>query len=255
MPLFATIQSKIKNRYQRSAAKYLARRPCRMRNNGPLISFTFDDFPRSALFVAGKMLESHGFKGTYYTSLGLMGQTAPTGEMFHRNDLSELLARGHELACHTFAHCHSYDTLPADFEQSIIDNRQAIARLEPGVQFKSLSYPISWTRPETKRRCAPYFLGCRAGGQSYNTGVTDLNYLNAFFIEQNRDDPKSIKAMIDENRRAGGWLIFATHDVCTTPTRYGCTPELFKEILDWSIGSGARILPVSAALEAIGAGR
>ena len=253
MSVFTTLNTKLTNRYQRTAANWLARRPCRMTNPGPLISFTFDDFPRSALHTAGAMLERHSLAGTYYTSLALMGQHIPTGEMFLREDLPALLARGHELACHTYAHCHSYDTPPAEFEQSILENQRAMARLEPAVKFVSMSYPISWTRPETKRRCARYFLGCRAGGQTYNAGTADLNYLKAFFLEQSRDNPAAIKQTIDENQRAGGWLIFATHDVCPNPSRFGCTPDLFEEILRHSLASGARILPVSAALAAIGA--
>ena len=129
MSALATLKAKIQNRYQRTAVKLLARRSCRMSNKQPLISFTFDDFPRSALFTAGAMLEQHGFAGTYYTSLGLMGQIAPTGEMFFREDLPVLLKQGHELACHTYAHCHSYNTPPAEFEQSILDNQRAIASL------------------------------------------------------------------------------------------------------------------------------
>ena len=53
----------------------------------PVISFTFDDFPRSALLNAGAILRERGLAGTYYASFGLMGTKAPTGEMFEREDL------------------------------------------------------------------------------------------------------------------------------------------------------------------------
>jgi len=254
MSAISALTKKIKSRYQRMAVQLFARRPHRMQNREPLISFTFDDFPRSALHIAGASLQRHGVVGTYYTSLGLMGQKAPTGEMFLQEDLATLLAAGHELACHTFAHCHSYETTPDVFEQSVLENQRAMRSLHPAVRFQSLSYPISWPRVETKRRCARYFLGCRAGGQTYNTGTIDLNYLSAFFLEQSRDNLDAIKQVIDANRRAGGWLIFATHDVCADPTHYGCVPELFDAVLRHSIESGARILPVSSALQAIGAG-
>src|SRR5262245_43876365 len=110
MHMFRTLWGRIMRRYQRAAAGLLARRSFRLRNQEPLISFTFDDFPRSALFTGGKLLERYGAVGTYYAALGLMGKIAPTGEMFHREDLQSLLERGHELGCHTFDHCHSYDT-------------------------------------------------------------------------------------------------------------------------------------------------
>jgi peptidoglycan/xylan/chitin deacetylase (PgdA/CDA1 family) len=244
---------KLKGGYQRAAARVLVRRPFGMQNNRPLISFTFDDFPRSALFTGGAILEHYDVAGTYYASLGLMGQIAPTGEIFHPADLALVFERGHDAGCHTFAHCHAYDTPSRDFELSILENQRALKSLAPEAKFRTLSYPIGCPRPGTKRRCAKYFAGCRAGGQTWNAGLIDLNNLNAFFLEQSRDDPNAIKATIDANVRAGGWLIFATHDVCDNPTRYGCTPALFGDIVGYAVTSGTAVVPVSEALQLIGA--
>ena len=94
----------------------------------PVISFTFDDFPRSALMNAGAILRERGLAGTYYASFGLMGRTAPTGEIFTREDLDELIRQGHELACHTFDHCDSWETAPAEFEASILRNQRGGCR-------------------------------------------------------------------------------------------------------------------------------
>jgi peptidoglycan/xylan/chitin deacetylase (PgdA/CDA1 family) len=249
---FRTLWGRMGGYYQRTAGQVLARRSFRMQNHQPLVSFTFDDFPRSALFNGGAILERYGAVGTYYVALGLMGKIAPTGELFQYEDLQLLLERGHELGCHTFDHCHSYETPPLRFERSILDNRRALRNLSPEADFKTLSYPISGPRPETKRCTEKYFAGCRGGGQTYNSGMVDLNNLQAFFLEQSRDNPAAIKHMIDSNRRDGGWLIFATHDVCEKPTRFGCTPALFEEIVRYSVDSASRVLPMAAALESIG---
>ena len=242
---------KITGRYQRSAARRFAQRLCEMRTGRPFISFTFDDFPRSALLVAGKLLESYGVRATYYASLGLAGQRAPTGEIFYENDIASLLERGHELGCHTFSHCHAFETAPARFEASILENARDLQRIAPGATFETLSYPIGSPRPETKRRAARYFSACRGGGQTYNHGRFDLNLVAGFFLEQSRDNLKTIYQTIDAACRDGGWLIFATHDVSDDPTRYGCTPSFFEEVLNYSAKSGAEILPVSQALRLI----
>lgn len=234
--------------YRRGVSRFCGRRPFRMRNRHPIISFTFDDFPRSAVLVGGRILEDFGTSATYYTSFGLMGKVAPTGEAFTRDDLSLVIQGGHEFGCHTFDHCHAYDTSATVFEHSIVKNRRALHTLIPEVCFKTLAYPISVPRPGTKKCSANYFLGCRAGGQTCNSGTTDLNALKAFFIEQSRDNLGAIKSMIDATCAAGGWLIFATHDVSDTPTRYGCSPGQFQEIVRHSVRSGARLLSVSAAL-------
>jgi hypothetical protein len=59
----------------------LCRRPVKMQNTAPLFSFTFDDFPRSALEVGGKILRAHGVAGTYYVSLELLNRDEPTGDI------------------------------------------------------------------------------------------------------------------------------------------------------------------------------
>lgn len=55
--------------------------------------------------------------------------------------------------------------------------------------------------------------------------------------------------MILRNRDACGWLVFATHDVCESPTPFGCKPAFFEEVVRFAAESGARILPLGQALE------
>jgi peptidoglycan/xylan/chitin deacetylase (PgdA/CDA1 family) len=196
-------------------------------------------------------LRQRGFCGTYYASFGLMGQTGSTGEIFQRDELPDLIRQGHELACHTFDHCDSWEATPDEFEESILRNRQAAAQHMPGVTLKSLSYPISWPRPATKRRIASLFECARAGGQTFNAGVADMDHLQAFFIEQSRNDFRAIKQVIDDNARAVGWLIFATHDVSDSPTCFGCTSALFERIVDYTEKSGAHVLRVRDVVDKI----
>jgi peptidoglycan/xylan/chitin deacetylase (PgdA/CDA1 family) len=236
---------------QRRLARWLGRRPCLVRPGFPIVSFTFDDFPRSALLRGGTILREHGFVGTYYASFGLMGTTTPTGDIFSREDLPEFIRQQHELGCHTFDHCGAWDTAPADFEASCLRNRRVAAQELPASKLSSLSYPISCPRPQTKRRTAKHYDCARGGGQTFNAGTTDLNYLKAFFIEQSRDNFGAIQRTIDESARANGWLIFATHDVCDAPTRFGCTPGLFEKVVQAAARSGATVLPVHQALQRI----
>ena len=70
-------------------------------------------------------------------------------------------------------------------------------------------------------------------------------------MEKSRDNPEAVKSLIDQNAHARGWLIFATHDVCEDPSPFGCTPDFFEQVVQWSGESGARILPVVKALEVI----
>jgi peptidoglycan/xylan/chitin deacetylase (PgdA/CDA1 family) len=220
-----------------------------MRNSQPLVSFTFDDFPRTALLQGGAILRAHGLSGTFFASFGLMEHVEPTGEIFSFDDLGELVRQKHELGCHTFDHCHAWDTTAPDFEASILRNRLATAKYLPGIELKSCSYPISCPSPGIKRRAAKYFECCRGGGQKFNAGIADINHLHAFFIERSRDDLAAIEQLIESNANQKGWLIFATHDVSDSPTRFGCTPATFERVVACAVQSGARVLPMFEALQ------
>jgi glycosyltransferase involved in cell wall biosynthesis/peptidoglycan/xylan/chitin deacetylase (PgdA/CDA1 family) len=245
--------SKLQGLYRRTAASLVFRKPFSINPQRPLISFTFDDFPRSALLTGGAILKRYGLAGTYYVSLGLVDQVSPSGQLFSVDDLTALFEQGHELGCHTYSHCESWETDPSVFEDSVIKNRAALCDLFPGAKFESFSYPISMPRPFSKARIAPYFLSCRGGGQTFNAGRTDLNQLSAYFLEKSRHDIQAIKNIIDQNQQSHGWLILATHDVSASPTPFGCTPEFFEEVVKYAVGSGAQILPVVEAMGALGA--
>ena len=249
------------------ATRFLFQRQITVTTSIPLISFTFDDFPRSAFHEAGSTLKRHGVEGTFYASLGLLGKQSPMGPMYEAEDLKELVHLGHELGCHTFGHCHSWNTPPDVYERAILENRQALAEVLPEASFQTFAYPHSAPRLAVKK--VPEALpmlprrGAEGGARSassccrrptFNSGVADLNYLCAFFLEQSRDNLDAVKSLITQNAGAQGWLIFATHDVCANPSPFGCTPDVFERVVQWSLDSGARILPVVKALDVIQSG-
>lgn len=239
--------------YRRNAASFLFRKPFLIRPQRPLISFTFDDFPRSALLTGGAILNRYGLAGTYYVSLGLAGKTTHSGEMFHSEDLAAVFEQGHELGCHTYSHCESWKTPPKIFVESILQNRRALNQLFPDAAFKTFSYPISEPRPITKARSAGHFLCCRGGGPALNVGKVDLNQLSAYFLEKTGGNFQTVKNLIDRNRQACGWLIFATHDIADVHTPYGCKPEFFERVVEYATRSESQVLSVVKALEALGA--
>src|SRR6266404_602853 len=163
--------SRLHGFYKRRGASLVFRRPFLVSPQRPLISFTFDDFPRSALLAGGAILNRFDLTGTYYASLGLAGKETVSGQIFFSDDLATLFEQGHELGCHTFSHCDSWETDVGTFEDSIIENRTALSELFPGAEFYSFAYPIDQPRPLTKSRIADYFLSCRGGGQTFNIGI------------------------------------------------------------------------------------
>jgi peptidoglycan/xylan/chitin deacetylase (PgdA/CDA1 family) len=239
--------ARLRAKWRRLLAVRLARRCVKLNHGVPVVSFSFDDFPKSALETGGAILERHGVRGTYYASFGLMGENAPVGELFAVADVADVLARGHELGCHTFHHRSSWDVKEAIFEASVLKNGRALYEVCPHAALETLSYPYGNPSPAAKRVGAKYFTCARGGGQTLNSGWADLNNLRAFFIEQSRDHLPNMIDLIRRNRDIAGWLIFATHDVCSQPSPFGCTSQLLGEVVQAAVESKARVLPIGAA--------
>jgi peptidoglycan/xylan/chitin deacetylase (PgdA/CDA1 family) len=244
--------SRWRGAYVRRISRWFGQRRCDLLPSRPLVSFTFDDFPRSALTTGAAILEGEGVLGTYYVALGLAGQTIATGRMFERDNLANLVGRGHELGCHTFHHCPAWETPVAEYLSSVERNAAAFAALPTPVRPDSHSYPISYPRPASKRQLQRRFRACRLGGQTFNHGPSDLNALASFFLEQSLNRFDSIERLLAENAARSGWLIFSTHDIAPDHTPYGCPPGFFSRVVRAARESGAALVTVSRALDELG---
>jgi peptidoglycan/xylan/chitin deacetylase (PgdA/CDA1 family) len=223
----------------------LAKRTIQLKSDVPFISFTFDDFPHSAFSVGAGILNKFNVRGSFYASFGMMGGKSELGDLFTEEDARELAKGGHEIGSHTFGHLNSWKTPGDIFEASIIKNQQAAARIIPEFALKTLSYPYTGPHPTIKKVAGKYFMCCRGGGQIPNIGKIDLNLLRSCFIDRwHRDDLEYFKRLIQRNAKEKGWLIFSTHDIATRPSAFGCSPEIFENIVKEAAISGAIILPI-----------
>lgn len=242
--------SRIVGKYHRTLACRFHRRMAPIETQVPIISFTFDDAPRTAFTTGADILASHGARATFFVSLGLLGSHTETGTIASGDDLRLALENGHELGCHTFDHLDAWQTSAKKFVDSVARNRRALAEILPGAGFKTFAYPKSGPGLTVKLQLEKFFICCRGGGQTFNCGAADLNLLKAFFLDaRNKVEMSSVRQLIDRNTQCRGWLIFATHDVAGNPSRYGCTPEYFTEVVEYAARSGSLLLPVAEACE------
>jgi peptidoglycan/xylan/chitin deacetylase (PgdA/CDA1 family) len=247
------LSRRVANKWRRLSIDRLGRRPFTLQSDVPYVSFTFDDFPRSAYTEGGRILAEHGVRGTYFLSCGLLGQSSVSGPIASRDDLKDLLNNGHELGCHTFEHLDGTRATPAAFERSIAANRASLAETVPEADLSVFAYPLDGPVLSVKRAVGRHFAGCRGGGQSCNGRVIDLNLLKAYFFDwKNRGDIDGLRKVLAETVAMRGWLIFATHDIAATPSDYGCTPEFFSTAVQLAIESGAHVRPMIQACRELG---
>src|SRR3954463_8778250 len=96
--------SRVKGKCRRTMASHFCRRMMPIKTPVPVISFTFDDAPRTAFTTGGNILGNHGIKATFFVSLGLLGSETEIGPIASADDLRRSVDDGHELGCHTFDH-------------------------------------------------------------------------------------------------------------------------------------------------------
>jgi peptidoglycan/xylan/chitin deacetylase (PgdA/CDA1 family) len=214
---------------------------------GPIVSFSFDDFPRTAYSEGGAILEQFGVRGTYYTAIGLMNTSNELGEHFSADDLDSLVAKGHELASHTFSHVSSRSVSTATFRADVEKGRKALSKVT-GLYRANFAYPFGHVTLQAKKTLGSVLPSARSVIPGFNGPEIDLNLLRANSLYGNLDGAGRVEKLILENTKRKNWLIFYTHDVRPKPSPYGCAPELLQMAVSCAVLAGCRILTVREVL-------
>ncbi|MCF7644018.1 polysaccharide deacetylase family protein [Bacillus subtilis] len=220
----------------------------------PVISFSFDDVPDSALYNGATILEKYGLRGTFYIAGQLTGISEPGRKLISEAGIAELAERGHEIGCHTYSHPNIATLNGAQLQNEIDQNHSFLSRIlgkhwgAAGSQL-NFAYPYNAVSYFAYRRMAKNYRSCRAGENRINRGATCLQMLFGMEIGRPDEDVVQLKAEIDAVKAQPGWLIFFTHDISETPTPYGCTPAAFEKLVQYAVQSGCEILTVNEALD------
>jgi len=218
---------------------------------GPVVSFSFDDFPRTAYSVGGAILEKFGARGTYYVAAGLMNSSDELGDQFQAQDLDSLLEKGHELGSQTFHHSSARKVSIERFQQDVASGRKALREMT-GADPLNFAYPYGHVTSQSKRVVGPTLTSSRSNFPGFNGPDVDLNLLKANRLYGDVEQSRSAENLIVENAANRTWLIFYTHDVRPQPSTYGCTPALFESVVSFASRSGSRILTVQEVLAELG---
>ncbi len=240
-------------RVRRKMLCSLYRRPVPLGDQGPIVSFTFDDFPRSAYSAGGAILEQFGARGTYYVAGGLMNTSNELGELFVENDLHSLVEKGHELGTQTFRHSSGRSVSLADLQDDVQKGMQAVEDLA-GHSSANFAYPYGHITLRAKKTLGPRLTSSRSVVPGLNGPEVDLNLLRANRLYGGMENAQEVEDLILENVKQRGWLIFYTHDVRTNPSEYGCTPALLEFAVSLAAKRGCRILAVQETLAELGVG-
>jgi peptidoglycan/xylan/chitin deacetylase (PgdA/CDA1 family) len=219
-----------------------------LRNDAPMVSFTFDDLPKSAATTGADLLEAHGARGTFYVSGGLVDIGTEDWAAGDANDVLSLRRRGHEIGCHTFSHQRVCDLDEASLADEIARNRDYFQALDPSLEIDTFAYPFGYGSLARKSQLKDRFVTCRSIVPGVNAGSVDLQFLRAMPLIDGRIDRDGIERAFDDAQTNNGWLIFYGHDVTERPSPYGCSPALLSHALETTARRKMQALTMAEAM-------
>jgi peptidoglycan/xylan/chitin deacetylase (PgdA/CDA1 family) len=223
-----------------------------LRNKAPMVSFTFDDTPKSAAAVGVPILDAYNARATFYVSGGLVDKWSGHWTGISADEIVGLHRAGHEIACHTFSHTRTTDLDAAALATEIEDNRRYLLALDPSIRIENFAYPYGLGSVLRKGQLKKIFHSSRGIIPGANSGVVDLQFLRATPLIDRDIDRDGIDRAFEEAVAKNGWLIFYSHDVATEPSPYGCSPSLLRHALDAASRRNVHMLRVADALRSAG---
>lgn len=217
---------RVRRRVTRELATHFIKRQSRIALQGRYVSICFDDFPASAASAGAEILQDTGARGTYYLSAGLSNSVSPVGRIADVAATLVLANSGHEIGCHTYGHKDCTQLSRSELTASLDANQRAVNFCK----FNSFAYPFGYWDWDSKATVLKRFNTVRTGVPGLNQGQVDLAGLKSVPLYESLG-VDGVDRWLGLLGQAQGWLIFYTHDVEASPSKFGCTPGLLAHCL------------------------
>ncbi len=236
----------------RRLTQWRAAAPVVSRPEKLIVSFTFDDFPKSALNGAD-IIETFGGKAGFYACTQFLGRTSPMGEMYDTQTLRELTDREHEIGAHSHSHLDCAKVTPEAASQDMEDCVRRLQDLGVNGPISSMAYPYGETTFSIKQSMTSMFDIGRGILPGQNVGRIDRMQLRAY---QLNDHPLTVERAFNALNAAiangSSWLIFFSHDVDRDHTKYGVHPDTIRGLCHKAVDAGAVLAAPYAAAQMCG---
>jgi peptidoglycan/xylan/chitin deacetylase (PgdA/CDA1 family) len=235
----------LKGKLRRKLVRFVHRRPLVTAPKRPMLSFSFDDAPRTAATTGAGILEARGLRATYYVASGLTDTELPMGRCAGAKDYKALIAAGHELGCHTSGHLDCGKATTEALEADLDANAKMLSRWGER-DLESFAYPYGDVAARAKALLGERFSTVRALHHGVIEKGSDLNQLPAVGIE-GADGEDVARRWMQTALAKSAWLILFTHDVRPEPSPWGCMPQTLARLADEAMTAGFEILTVRDA--------
>ncbi len=238
-----TLSSRIKRRI----APYQKQNKISVKLDRPIVSFSFDDCPLSAIENGLPLLDAKGWQSTVYIACGLFDINNHFGLHMGKNDVRAVFRAGHEIGDHTFSHCDISERSLSDSLADIRKNQAELNRLDIP-ESETFAYPYGQVTPALKRALQTYFLGARGIKPIVHKKSVDLNQIGSMPLFNDKRFEQLLNA-ISSLKKTSGWMTIFTHDVTDNPSAWGCTPAQLQAVIEAVDRIDAEVMPISAAIK------
>ncbi|MEO9969075.1 MAG: polysaccharide deacetylase family protein [Hyphomonadaceae bacterium] len=218
-----------------------------------IITFSFDDFPKSAADTGAEIVESIGAKAIYYACSGLAGCVNRTGEQYVDTDMLALDRAGHEIGAHTHTHLDCSRASTDAVMRDISENLDQLKQMGLTKSVDHFAYPYGETTTELKTALKDKFLTARGIRTGINAKGADRMQLTAVELKPDTATTAQALAAIERANTTPAWLHIFTHDITANPSPFGTTPQELKKIVKKARDSGIRVATPREAMPLYGA--
>ncbi|GAC1549587.1 MAG: polysaccharide deacetylase family protein [Beijerinckiaceae bacterium] len=233
-------------------ARHVPLAPVILRNDAPLVTFTFDDVPVSAHATGAAIIEAHSARATFYIATGLLGQRSDYWTVIGGAEVADLHRRGHEIALHSHLHRPAWALDAARFADDIKRNRDILSGFHAGIHAQNFAYPFGQCTLARKHQLHGLVRSSRSIYAGVNRGVLDRHYIRATELCDARLETDRLDTYLDQTQRTRGWLVFLLHDISDAPSPLGCSRRLLDRALEGVARRGMRIATIDTALDLVG---
>jgi peptidoglycan/xylan/chitin deacetylase (PgdA/CDA1 family) len=159
-----------------------------------------------------------------------------------------LLARGHEIGCHTYSHRAVSELGRSELGEELDRNAAALRDICGGVAPRNFAFPYGDVTFGAKVWLERRFDSCRSTRPGLNVGTIDLGALRSWPLENASINRARIVKLLEQTVRRQGWLIFGSHGLEAMPGRFTITPDLFAFTVATAKAAGCRATTIAEGL-------
>ena len=206
-----------------------------------MISFDFDDGWSDTVANSRPLLESAGYKGTFY----IVTERVNRPTVMSVSDLQALRTAGHEVSGHTITHRDLTQLDNQSVEREINLSRQQLVNwgITPQTAF---AYPFNGYNANVKRLVREAGFRCAS---STDGGINVKYSFDQFALKRTSMRPTTtiaeVKAQIDQAIAEKGWYIMVFHHVNDSGIDYSVTPAFLGQIINYAKSKNVKVVTAS----------